>query len=431
MSKSTKVLPQKKKKSSAVRPVEANTTTTTTTTATTTKNTNSPKSTSVNVGSSNTSSIDDVASRVAASIEHIFDRYDADCNGNIDSIELEALLKDVNHMAGGNESNLTQEVQEVLNAIGTQKENSDVDGLSINKDAFVEWTLTKLIKGYGGGLHNNSGENRKPKRKMSKALPLQLERFLSSMGKVSLQIAAASSTTPRLYRDFRRYLPSEMPSKPTYKKVNLKLVNSGLNKNLPVVEPKTTISPASTTVSEMEETKETKETQETKKERTTTGTTGTTETKEKSRPNTPAMSIYQAEARGTIKAACAMLHLQVGLRTLFEQFGHHDQKLDAGMEISDIADVFCKLPIFYEKVKTALKPKEIQQLEVSLPNICTAADVPNVFRALDGNGNGKIEMREFSDWFVAGSIRSAEQQVNLLNLMWQTGGQHQHGKLLK
>ena len=201
MSKSTKVLPQKKKKSSAVRPVEANTitTTTTTTTATTTKNTSSPKSTSVNVGSSDTSSIDDVASRVAASIEHIFDRYDADCNGNIDSVELEALLKDVNRMAGGNEFNLTQEVQEVLNAIGTEKENSDVDGLSINKDAFVEWTLTKLIKGYGGGLHTDS-ENRKPKRKLSKALPLQLERFLSSMGKVSLQIAAASSTTPRLYR---------------------------------------------------------------------------------------------------------------------------------------------------------------------------------------------------------------------------------------
>ena len=63
------------------------------------------------------------------------------------------------------------------------------------------------------------------------------------------------------------------------------------------------------------------------------------------------------------------------------------------------------------RVKLALKPEEVAELELSLPNICTTEDAPKVFRALDGNGNGKIEMREFSDWFVAGSIRSAKQQV--------------------
>ena len=48
---------------------------------------------------------------------------------------------------------------------------------------------------------------------------------------------------------------------------------------------------------------------------------------------------------------------------------------------------------------------------MSLPNICTFDDAPHVFAALDGNGNGKVEMREFSDWFVAGSIRTPEQQM--------------------
>ena len=370
---STKVVPKKKKKSSAVLPVAES-------------NSNNSNNPSNPPPTTTTNQIDDIAARVGASIEDIFGRYDVDNNGNIDAVELEALLNDVNHMAGDKASaNLEQEVQEVLKAIGTTKE----DGImSIEKEAFIEWTLSRLIKGYGGGISKSIKDPKKPARKMSRALPHQLERFLSSMGKVSLQIAAASSTTPRLYRDFRRYLPHELSAKPNN---NVKLVNKAgpirpKSAGLPNTKAGTSSAASAPSASP-------------------------TPSSTASQPITPAMSIHQVEARGTVKVACALLHLQLGLRILFEQFGHHDKTIDAGMTMNDVGDVFRKLPIYYEKVKSALNSKEATELELSLPNICTVADAAKVFRALDANGNGKIEMREFSDWFVAGSIRTPQQQV--------------------
>ena len=53
------------------------------------------------------------------------------------------------------------------------------------------------------------------------------------------------------------------------------------------------------------------------------------------------------------------------------------------------------------------------ELEASMPNICTRADVPNIFSALDANKNGKIELREFSEWFIAGSLRPVAKQVRV------------------
>ena len=351
---STKVLPTFKSKTAQVRPVSPTSPLLSPSSSTST----SPALTSVTV--TNGANIDTLAAGVRASIEEIFGRYDVDGNGSIDAAELEALLTDVNITAEKGNENLQQEVQEILSALG--KQNELTNALEIDKNKFVEWTLTKLVKGYGGGLNQSDPNN--PKRRMSTALPVQLERFLSSIGKVSMQIAAASSHTPKLCRDFRRYLPNEIPQ------------NQMSSINLGPLATKSESSSSST-----------------------------------SRPTTPATAISKFESEGDIEVACEMLHLQLGLRVLFEQFGHHDKAINDGMTENDLRDIFIKLPIFYEKVKLALKPEEVAELELSLPNICTTEDAPKVFRALDGNGNGKIEMREFSDWFVAGSIRSAKQQV--------------------
>ena len=359
--KSTKVAPNKKNKSDRVRPASS--------ISLNNSNSTSPTTT---IELANVIPEADLPLRIRASIEEIFGRYDADGNGSIDSVELEALLRDVNNLAGGTTVELEKEAQEVLSAIG--KDKGQEGGLAVDKEDFIEWTLSKLLKGYGGGLLKQ--DRTKPGRKLSKALPQQLERFLSSMGKVSMQIASASSDTPRLCRDFRRYLPHEMPTNMSSggAAINLKLVDQGVGRR------------------EHDDAGEQKKTG--------------------SRPTTPAMSIHQTEAQGTIRVACELLHLQIGLRILFEQFGHHDKTINAGMTLEDVHDVFRKLPIFYEKVKTAFSSQQTTELELSLPNICTAADVPKVFRALDANGNGKIEMREFSDWFVAGSIRTPQQQVS-------------------
>jgi len=354
---STKVLPTFKSKTAQVRPVSPTSSLLSPSSTTST----SPASTSVTV--TNGAKIDTLAAGVRASIEEIFGRYDVDGNGSIDAAELEALLTDVNKTAEKGNENLQEEVQEILSALG--KQNESTNALEIDKNKFVEWTLTKLVKGYGGGLNESDPNN--PMRRMSTALPVQLERFLSSMGKVSMQIAAASSHTPKLCRDFRRYLPNEIPQN------QMSSINLG-----PLA---------------------------TKSESTDSSSSST------SRPTTPATAISKFESQGDIEVACEMLHLQLGLRVLFEQFGHHDKAINDGMTENDLRDIFIKLPIFYEKVKLALKPEEVAELELSLPNICTTEDAPKVFRALDGNGNGKIEMREFSDWFVAGSIRSAKQQV--------------------
>ena len=83
------------------------------------------------------------------------------------------------------------------------------------------------------------------------------------------------------------------------------------------------------------------------------------------------------------------------------------------MTLTDMTHFIEMLPVFFGKVRNGLSLTELAELEASMPNICTCADVPKIFSALDSNSNGKIELREFSEWFIAGSMRSAEKQVSV------------------
>lgn len=113
-------------------------------------------------------------------------------------------------------------------------------------------------------------------------------------------------------------------------------------------------------------------------------------------------------ASSTVSGACDLLQLQCGLRLLFMHFN----VTQAGcLDCDGVANIFEVLPAEFERIKESCSPEEINEITVSLPNICNRDDAPRVFDALDEDKSGSIDIDEFIQWFVAGSLRDPHKQV--------------------
>ena len=120
----------------------------------------------------------------------------------------------------------------------------------------------------------------------------------------------------------------------------------------------------------------------------------------------PLAAINQASS--TISGACDLLQLQCGLRVLFT---HFNVSTTGELNCDSVADIFEVLPNEFAQIKMNCTPEEISEIELSMPNICTREDAPRVFSALDEDKSGSIEMDEFIQWFVAGSLRDSKKQM--------------------
>ena len=123
-------------------------------------------------------------------------------------------------------------------------------------------------------------------------------------------------------------------------------------------------------------------------------------------PKTVLIAINQASS--TISGACDLLQLQSGLRLLFM---HFNVSKSGCLDVAGVADIFDILPLEFERIKSSCSPEEIDEIAVSLPNICNRGDSKRVFEALDEDRSGLIDMDEWIQWFVAGSLRDPSKQV--------------------
>jgi Ca2+-binding EF-hand superfamily protein len=134
--------------------------------------------------------------------------------------------------------------------------------------------------------------------------------------------------------------------------------------------------------------------------------TNKSETKEQQAKTSVLVAINRASS--TISGACDLLQLQCGLRILFMRF--HVSK-NATLDCDAVASIFDILPTQYDNIKETCSPEEAAEICSSLSNICTREDAPRVFQALDEDESGSIDIDEFIQWFVAGSLRDPSKQV--------------------
>ena len=113
-------------------------------------------------------------------------------------------------------------------------------------------------------------------------------------------------------------------------------------------------------------------------------------------------------ASSTVSGACDLLQLQCGLRLLFV---HFNVSSAGTLDCDGVANIFDVLPAEFERIKESCSPEEINEITTSLPNICNRDDAPRVFDALDEDKSGSIDIDEFIQWFVAGSLRDPHKQV--------------------
>ena len=128
--------------------------------------------------------------------------------------------------------------------------------------------------------------------------------------------------------------------------------------------------------------------------------------KDPNAPNNVLIAINRASS--TISGACDLLQLQCGLRLLFT---HFHVSTSGMLDSKGVADIFEILPSEFERIKNSCSPEEVSEIGLSLPNICNQSDAPRVFAALDEDKSGSIDMDEFIQWFVAGSLRDPHKQV--------------------
>ena len=123
-------------------------------------------------------------------------------------------------------------------------------------------------------------------------------------------------------------------------------------------------------------------------------------------PKTVLIAINRASS--TISGACDLLQLQCGLRLLFM---HFNVSKAGTLNCDGVANIFDILPTEFERIEKNCSPEEISEIALSLPNICTRDDAQRVFDALDEDKSGMIDMDEWIQWFVAGSLRDPTKQL--------------------
>ncbi len=130
-----------------------------------------------------------------------------------------------------------------------------------------------------------------------------------------------------------------------------------------------------------------------------------TKAPEKKQVNSALRAITAASS--DITGACDLLQLQAGLRVLFLQFS----SLKQGLDVEAVKLFFRILPKQYSRIENICTPDEKTEIAQSLPNICTDGDAQRVFNALDTDQSGFIDMDEWIQWFVAGSLRDPQKQM--------------------
>lgn len=130
-----------------------------------------------------------------------------------------------------------------------------------------------------------------------------------------------------------------------------------------------------------------------------------TKAPEKKQVNSALRAITAASS--DITGACDLLQLQAGLRVLFLQFSSMKQ----GLDVEAVKLFFRILPKQYSRIENICTPDEKTEIAQSLPNICTDGDAQRVFNALDTDQSGFIDMDEWIQWFVAGSLRDPQKQM--------------------
>ena len=282
----------------------------------------------------------------------LFRQYDVDGNGHIDERELWAMLTEVVIASGqGKEGFDEADAKTVMVAL-----DNDGNG-SVEEDELVEWVLA--------GLARPSSERKRFAK--TSAFAARLDSFLTACEMLAKRFSkvplSGTKTGPETDSPRGARTKASGRNRGQAKQPGTKPQSIPARKPHPPGQPE-------------------------------------------SKPNSVAAMINRASA--DIDGACDLLQLQCGLRLLFT---HFNVSKDGTLDAKGVGRIFDVLPREFMRIQSICTPEEVSEISMSLPNICTQEDAPRVFNALDSDKSGSIDMDEWIQWFVAGSLRDGAKQM--------------------